>query len=137
MKTFAKVSAAEAQQLISSAFQATLAMQANISVAVAGPDGELLAFLRMDGANGASVTISQNKAYTAARDRCTTESLGEKIRKNAYPIGNWGDPKITGFGGGLPIVQNGEVIGAIGVSGLEESEDIQVAQKAIDLVFGN
>lgn len=110
-------------------------IEKHIAMAVTGPDGELLAFLRMDGANAASATISQNKAYTAVRDRCTTKSLGEKVRKNQYPLGNWGDPRITGFGGGLPIIQNGNVIGGIGVSGLSEDEDEQIGREAIAAVF--
>lgn len=135
MNQIQKVSAEEAHRLISKAYELAQKIEKQIAVAVADPEGELIAFLRMDGANAASATISQNKAYTAARDRCTTKSLGEKARKNQYPLGNWGDARITGFGGGLPIVQNGNVIGGIGVSGLSEDEDEQIGREAIASVF--
>lgn len=135
MHQIQKVSAQEAHQLIAKAFELANKTEKHIAVAVTGPDGELIAFLRMDGANAASATISQNKAYTAARDRCTTKSLGEKARKNQYPLGNWGDARITGFGGGLPIIQNGNVIGGIGVSGLSEDEDEQIGREAIASVY--
>ena len=49
--------------------------------------------------------------------------------------GYWTDARITGFGGGLPIIQNGKVIGAIGVSGLSEEEDERVANEAIKSVY--
>lgn len=130
-----KVSASEALELVSLAVEQAQKISKNIAVAVTGPEGELLAFLRMNGANAASAVICQNKAYTAARDRCTTLSLGEKIRTNQYSLGNWGDSKITGFGGGLPIVQSGNVIGGIGVSGLSEAEDIELAQYTLNRVY--
>ncbi len=136
MHQIQKVSAAEAQKLISKALEEAEKISKHIAMAVTGPDGELIAFLRMDGANAASATISQNKAYTAARDRCSTKSLGEKAQKNQYPLGNWGDLRITGFGGGLPILQNGNVIGGIGVSGLSEEEDERIGREAIESVYG-
>lgn len=135
MHQIQKVSAAEAQKLISKALEEAEKISKHIAIAVVGPDGDLIAFLRMDGANAASATISQNKAYTAARDRCSTKSLGEKARKNQYPLGNWGDLRITGFGGGLPILQNGGVIGGIGVSGLSEDEDERIGNAAIESVY--
>jgi len=137
MHQIQKVSATEAQKLISKAFDEAKKISKHIAAAVTGPEGELIAFLRMDGANAASATISQNKAYTAARDRCTTQSLGEKVRKNQYPLGNWGDSRITWFGGGLPIIQNGQVIGGIGVSGLSEEEDERIGHEAIKSVYGS
>lgn len=136
MHTLQKVSAAEAQSLITKALEEAQKLSKHIAIAVTGPEGELIAFLRMDGANAASATISQNKAYTAARDRCTSRSLGEKALANQYPLGNWGDARITGFGGGLPIIQNGNVIGGIGVSGLSEQEDERIGQTAIEWVYG-
>ena len=55
-----------------------------------------------------------------------------KSRPPAY----WGDSKITGFGGGVPILQNQKVIGGIGVSGLSEAEDERIARAAIEKVYG-
>jgi len=46
---------------------------------------------------------------------------------------NFGDLRYTAWGGGLPIVYRGEVIGAVGVSGLSEEEDIALAQLGVDL----
>lgn len=136
MRTIGKISASEATQLIEHVSNAAGNMNKAVVIAVAGPEGELIAFLRMDGANAASGTIAPNKAYTAARDRKYTRVIGQYIiEKNASPA-YWGDERITGFGGGVPIVQNDEVIGGIGVSGLSSIEDEELAEAAIKSVFG-
>ena len=99
----------------------------HIAIAVCGPEGELIAFLRMDQASPAAALIAQNKAYTAARDRKSTKQMGEFMNDNDRPPAFWGDSGITGFGGGVPIVQDGKVIGGIGISGLTEEEDERIA----------
>jgi len=88
----------------------------------------------MDEANAASTTISQNKAYTSARDRKSTREMGEYMRTGRPPA-FWGDIRITGFGGGMPIVVDGKVIGGIGISGLSEEEDERIATTAIKFVY--
>ena len=135
MNLIAKVSADEALRLVHKAVEEAEKINKNIAVAVAGPEGELISFLRMDGANAASSQISQSKAYTSARDCKSTKEQGEFMRDAKREQGYWTDVRITGFGGGLPIIQNGKVIGAIGVSGLSEEEDERVANEAIKSVF--
>jgi len=90
----------------------------------------------MDAAAPASALIAQNKAHTAARDRKSTKEMGTSMREKSRPPAFWGDKKITGFGGGLPIVQNAKVIGGIGISGLSEDEDERIARAAISAVYG-
>jgi glc operon protein GlcG len=46
---------------------------------------------------------------------------------------NFGELRYTAWGGGLPVVYQGEVVGAVGVSGLTEAEDIELAQLGVDL----
>ena len=108
----------------------------HIAIAVCGPEGELIAFLRMDGASPAASVIAQNKAYTAARDRKSTKHMGEFMNANDRPPAFWGDPGITGFGGGVPVTQDGKVIGGIGISGLSEEEDERIAYASIVAVYG-
>ena len=78
----------------------------------------MISWLRMDEASPAASKIAQNKAYTSAGDRKSTKELGEFMLTKNKPAAFWGDEKITGFGGGLPIINNGKTIGGIGVSGL-------------------
>jgi glc operon protein GlcG len=135
MFTIDRVSAQEAKQLIDFAVSEAEKLNRGIAIAVTGTEGELIAFLRMDGANAASSLISQNKAYTAARDTKDTQVMGKYMRDTNTPPAFWGDLHITGFGGGVAIVNNNKVIGGIGVSGLSQEEDIRIAKAAIAIVF--
>jgi glc operon protein GlcG len=130
-----KVSYAEALKLISTSVQLAEKINKHIAIAVSGPEGELIAFLRMDGANPASSQIAQSKAYTSARDCKSTRAQGEFMREANREQGYWTDHRITGFGGGLPIIQNGKVIGGIGISGLSEEEDERIAREALESVY--
>ena len=129
-----KVSHTTALALIESVINQAGKIGKTVCVAVCGPEGELISFARMDGASPASSVISQNKAYTAARDRQETGGMGEWMRKSNSPPAFWGDQGITGFAGGVPIIADGTVIGGIGVSGLSEDEDVLLAKTAISTV---
>lgn len=111
-------------------------IEKQVAVAVAGPEGELISFLRMDGASPAASRIAQIKAYTAAVDRKDTKLMGKFMLENDRPPAFWGDEKITGFGGGVTIRHKDNVIGGIGVSGLSEEEDERIAYTAIKMVYG-
>ena len=99
-------------------------------VAVADGHGEVIALLRLDGAPLSSVTIAMNKAWTAARERKPSGDVGAKARMPGaeFDIGYFGDPRFTGWGGGLPVLIDGVVVGAVAVSGLSQVEDIELAQ---------
>jgi len=135
MYTSEKISSTEAMRMIEQVVKESEKINKPVAVAVTGPEGELISFLRMDGVNAASAVIAQNKAYTSARDRKTTREMGVYMREKVSPPAFWGDMGITGFGGGVPVFQNGKVIGGIGVSGLSQDEDERIAQAAIDVVF--
>lgn len=135
MHQFGKVSSDEAFSLLSKAIELAKKIDKHIAVAVTGPEGELIAFLRMDNSNPASAQIAQSKAYTSARDCKSTKAQGEFMRKDNREQGYWTDSKITGFGGGLPIIQNGRVVGGIGISGLSEEEDERIARESIEFVY--
>lgn len=137
MYTIQKVSSIEAQQLIAHAVKEAEKIGKPVAVAITGPEGELIAFLRMDGVHAASVKIAQNKAYTSAVDRKSTREMGAYMRENNTPPAFWGDKHITGFGGGMPVVIDGTVIGGIGVSGLSQEEDERIASTAIISVYKN
>ena len=71
-----------------------------------------------------------NKAYTAARERKPSYDVGQKSRdpERGFPMTNFGELRYTTWGGGLPIVIEGEVVGAVAISGLPESEDMEIAE---------
>lgn len=100
----------------------------SIVVAIVGPGGELIAFLRANGAPLPSAKIAQDKAYSAASFRIPTPQLYEMVSGNpALRDGIMSQPGIALFGGGLPIEIDGEFVGAIGVSGSTEEQDIECA----------
>jgi uncharacterized protein GlcG (DUF336 family) len=121
-----------------SAVEKAEALKIKINVSVCDASGLELAFLRMNGSYIHSIDIAKNKAYTSASFQ--------------FPSGTWTDifkevphleqgfsnrEKLIPFGGGLPIVEKDEVIGAIGVSGGTEEEDIVCAQAGIDSIFSS
>lgn len=120
MYPFEKVSSKEAIKLLGHAITEAGKINKHIAIAVCGPEGELISFLRMDQASPAASKIAQNKAYTAARDRKSTRLMGQFMHEQNRPPAFWGDIGITGFGGGVPITQGDKVIGGIGISGLSE-----------------
>ncbi|TAH50266.1 MAG: heme-binding protein [Chloroflexota bacterium] len=100
--------------------------------------GELIALLRMDGAPFSSIQIALNKAYTAARERKPSYELGQKARdpERGFPMTNFGELRYTTWGGGLPIVIEGEVVGAVAISGLPEQEDMEIAELGRQAALG-
>jgi glc operon protein GlcG len=107
-------------------------------IAVTDPHGELIAFARMDGAPVSSIPIAMNKAYSAARERTSSKEIGERARhpKDGFEIAYFGDPRFVGWGGGVPVWRDGEVVGAVAVSGLPQEDDITLATFGAGLVSG-
>ncbi|WP_028978524.1 GlcG/HbpS family heme-binding protein [Sporocytophaga myxococcoides] len=99
-------------------------------VAIVDAHGELLAFERMDKTKLPSIANAINKAYTAARTQKNTSEIGKALKDpvKGFDIAFYGDPKICGWGGGVPVISNGNVIGAASVSGLSQEEDEEIAK---------
>lgn len=107
-------------------------------IAVADKAGELIALERLDGATVAAVNIATNKAFTAAREGKTTRSIGQDARDpvKGFDLAYFGDRRFVGWGGGVPVIVDGEVVGAIGVSGLPEEVDMELAAMGVRAVVG-
>jgi len=106
------------------------------AIAVVDAHGELLAFFRTDGCRLPSIGIAINKAYTAAREQIESGELGKRSREEGFPMTNFGDLRYVTWGGGVPIEVGGETVGAVGVSGLPEAEDIALARMGAGLITG-
>jgi glc operon protein GlcG len=120
----------EARRLVALIGDELDATGAGAAVAVVDAHGELVAFLRTDGCGLASINIAIHKAFTAAREGVESSVLGERSRTEGFPITNFGDPRYVGWGGGVPVIVAGDVIGAVGVSGLPEDADVELARRA-------
>ena len=129
MKNHASLGAADAQLAIQ-VIQSELARRAKSAViAVADDHGELVGLLRGDGAPLPSIVIATNKAWTAARERKPSFELGQASRdpQKGFDMAYYGDPRYIGWGGGVPVVVAGTVVGSIAVSGLSQEEDMELA----------
>ena len=101
------------------------------AIAVSDAQGELIAFLRTDGCRLPSINIAMNKAYTAAREQDESGVVGGRSRTEGFPMTNYGELRYVSWGGGFPLITDGRVVGAVGVSGLPEAEDMELAQLGI------
>src|SRR5664279_3709249 len=76
-------------------------------IVVADSHGELIAFVRMDGAPLSSIAIATNKAWTAARAGKSTCDIGKKAStEQGFDIAYYGDSRFCGWGGGIPVRQD-------------------------------
>ncbi len=122
--------------VLHAAEKAAAAMGVPECIAVVDPAGELLAFTRMDGARPGSIEIALTKARSAARRRRATadEAGGDVLSGVRMALA--AQLNVTGVGGGLPIVVDGQTIGAVGVSSGTVDEDVAVAQAGIAALLG-
>lgn len=100
-------------------------------VAVVDEGGNLVALHRMDGALLVSVNIAWNKAYTAVALKLPTHELARLAQPGQplFGIEHADGGRIVIFGGGVPVVHEGQVIGAIGVSGGSVEQDLECAEE--------
>jgi glc operon protein GlcG len=136
MRQITSLGQKEAQDAIEAIKIAAEKLQKAGVIAVADASGELIALLRMDGAPLSSIVIATNKAWTAARERKPSGDVGRASRDpvRGFDLRNYGDPRYLGWGGGFPVVVNGQVVGAVAVSGLHESEDEELANIGINAI---
>jgi len=98
--------------------------------AVVDWSGNLVAFVRMDGAQLGSIAIAEHKARAAAKFRRPTKSFETGVQKYGFNyLLSFDD--IIAVGGGIPLVQNGKIVGAIGCSGATTSQDEVLCQAAV------
>jgi uncharacterized protein GlcG (DUF336 family) len=113
-------------QRAQSAIQAAMVEAARrgwaLNIAVVDSGANLVAFARMDGAMLASIAISEHKARTSVKFRRPTKAFEEAIQKsgNVYTLSL---DDMVGSRGGIPLIEEGKLIGAIGCSGGTGSQD--------------
>jgi uncharacterized protein GlcG (DUF336 family) len=129
------IDASTAQAMIEAAVAKSVEIEKKNSIAITNEAGQLKAFLAMDGAAHLTLGIAQDKAYTASAFGIATHVWWDFI-KNDPPLmhGITHTPRLVIFGGGYPITIEGEMIGAIGISGGHYSDDMEVARAALAAV---
>jgi uncharacterized protein GlcG (DUF336 family) len=121
-----------AQKAVAGAVEHATALGIAVCVAVVDRSGHLVAFLRMDGSPLLSTRLAEDKAYTAVSFGLPTDRWWDVIREEpALVHGLPATDRFVVFGGGVPIEDAGQVVGAVGVSGGTAAQDVAVAEGAV------
>jgi uncharacterized protein GlcG (DUF336 family) len=120
----------DAKRIIEAAEKKAAEIGQPMNIAVADAGGNLIAHVRMDGAWIGSIDISIKKAYTSRAFDIATKDLATHSQSGGqfFGIHASNDGKIMIFAGGIPLKQDGVVVGAIGVSGGSGDQDHAVAE---------
>lgn len=121
---------AAARAAVDAALTRAVELDVAVNIAVADPSGALLAFARMDGAALLSSGIAQDKAWTvAAFNGVPTHEFFELIKgEPALREGIVHRDRLVVFGGGVPVLVDGVLVGAVGVSGGSAAQDQEIAE---------
>lgn len=124
-----EITTQQAQSAINIAKEKAAEINAVICIAVLDSSRDLLAFMRMDDALLGSIEISQAKAYTARTVNMKTADIGPLAQPGGplYGFEVTHQKPLVLFGGGNPVLRNGKVIGAVGISGGTVEEDMIIA----------
>lgn len=130
MKSKPVLAASDVKQILQAAEAHALANQWAVTIAVTDDGGHLLGMLRLDGAPPVSAHIAPAKAHTAAVGRRDTKVYEDIINNGRYAF--LSAPLIEGMlEGGVPVVVEGQVVGAVGVSGVQSQQDAEIARAGI------
>ncbi len=127
------ISLEEAKVLLQAAEKKASEIGVPMYVLVVDESGRERASWRMDGNGLASLTLVPLKAHTAVAFRTPTHVLAERVAADPVRLASFvATGEFTLIGGGLPVVRDGQVIGAIGVGGGSPEQDVVVGQAALD-----
>jgi glc operon protein GlcG len=130
MKTKPYLASDDVKRIALAAEAEALTHQWAVTIAVVDDGGHLLWVQRLDGAPPMSSYVAPAKARTAALGRRETKIYEDMINQGRYSF--LSAPEVEGMlEGGVPIVVDGQVIGAVGVSGVKSGEDAQIAKAGI------
>lgn len=135
MKTKFALSLDAAKQIAAAAEAEASRNGWNVVIAIVDDGGHLVYLQRMDGTQAASSEIAVHKARAAALFKRPTKALEDIVASGRVAMLSL--PNITPVEGGAPIVYRGEVVGAIGVSGVQSFQDGIVAKAGADTVSEN
>ncbi len=124
------ISLADARRVIEAAEMRAKDLGQPMNVAVVDAGGNLVAHARMDGAWIGSVDIAINKAFTARAFDLPTADLAAQAQPGGqfYGIDTSNHGRVTIFAGGVPLLRDGQVVGAVGVSGGAGEQDQATAE---------
>ena len=130
------ISSELAQKMVNAAVAKARELGVTENVAILDDGGNLKAFSRMDGASIPTIEMAQNKAYTALLGVSTQDFFNFIQSDPSLLAGIPALSRIAAWGGGFPIKVDGEIVGAIGVSGAPTVQnDVDCAKAALAVIF--
>lgn len=128
----ASLSCVTARRIAEAALEEAERNGLTVAVCVVDAQGHTLASARMEAATPPILTFAEDKAFTAATMRRSTRAFAERMASRpSLALGLSTRQRLLPWGGGLPVLHEGVVIGAVGVSGAQEPEDIACAEAAL------
>jgi glc operon protein GlcG len=104
----------------------------NVVMVVLDSGGNLVMLQRMDGAQFGSIEVAKDKAYSAVAFRRPTKAFDDALAQGGANLRILRLPGASPLEGGIPIVVDGKLIGAVGVSGVTSAQDAQIGRAGID-----
>jgi glc operon protein GlcG len=129
--TYTVLTNAGAQAAVKAAEHMAAELNAPSAIAVVDPSGNLLAFERLDGVRIGSIDLAIGKARSAALLQRPSEQIEDNINKGRLAFATAG---FLSLRGGIPISVNGQVVGAIGIAGMNKDNDVKIATAAAQQV---
>lgn len=132
-RTVESLALADARRMIAAAEVAAELLGVPYSVAVVDAGGHLIAFSRGDGALIGGIGLAIDKAFTARLFDTPTSALAELAQPSMslYGVQHYNHGRVVIFGGGIPVLRDGQVIGAVGASAGTVEQDVTVATAAL------
>lgn len=121
-----------AKTMLTACEEKARAMGLAMTIAIVDDGGHLIAFSRMDGVHAGTIELAIGKARSSAMFKRPTAKFEESVA--AGTIGLLKLPNVLPFAGGVPLLVDGRLIGAVGASGAAAAQDAQVAAAALDLI---
>ncbi len=130
------ISLVDAKQVIEAAEAEASANRWAMVIAVADSTGHIVALHRMDHAQFGSVPIAQAKALTAVNFKRPTKIFVEAVAQGGLGLRLLSTPGLCPLEGGIPLLRDDKVIGAIGISAARSTQDGQVALAGTKVIHG-
>src|SRR2546425_8489032 len=131
MRNRPALTASDTEKMVAASRAEAAKTKWNVSIAVVDDAGHLLYLERMDGAGPMTAEVAAGKASTAAVTRRPTKFWEDRVKERPVFLKFPGNLPIQG---GVPIMHQGECVGAIGVSGVQSHEDDQIASAGVAAV---
>jgi glc operon protein GlcG len=133
MKTKHILTLAEVDAILAAARNEAVKRNWAVAIAVVDDGGHLLGLSRLDGASPVSASIAIEKARTSAIGRRESKAFEDMINGGRFAF--LSTPLLATLEGGVPIMFNGQCVGAVGVSGVKSDQDAQIAAVGVSTVL--